>query len=154
MGGGCDIDDIVTDDRSRSRRRLLVWGNEAPLFGAIDLLSPPFMAFATHFWRAVACFFNGRALVPRRLLWFSADAAHGQIRYCSIHQGGIFPGSGGAEDTGPLGGTKQHVEGLVYGLVVLLGCCCCSCCCCCCCYPPFPGIDLSPSLTYRITNAA
>ena len=43
---------------------------------------------------------------PPVAIAFRFDARHGwyrQIRYCSIHQGGIFPGSGDAGDTGPLG---------------------------------------------------
>ena len=43
-----------------------------------------------------------RSVSSSPCVWLFA-VARGQIRYCSIHQGGIFPGSGGAEDEGPLG---------------------------------------------------
>ena len=43
-----------------------------------------------------------RSVSSSPCVWLFA-VARGQIRYCSIHQGGIFPGSGRAEDEGPLG---------------------------------------------------
>eukprot|EP00752_Nemacystus_decipiens_P018681 g16746.t1 len=72
------------------------------------------MGFCLVCFAAVAAFHALETLGCGRVAMLDFDVHHGngvaalvkgeeRIRYCSIHQGGIFPGSGGAEDKGPLG---------------------------------------------------
>ncbi|CAM9630866.1 unnamed protein product [Ectocarpus sp. 6 AP-2014] len=76
------------------------------------------MGFCLVCFAAVAAFHALDALGCGRVAILDFDVHHGngvaalvkgdaRIRYCSIHQGGIFPGSGGAEDSGPLGNLKH-----------------------------------------------
>eukprot|EP00903_Cladosiphon_okamuranus_P011457 g10791.t1 len=76
------------------------------------------MGFCLVCFAAVAAFHALDTLGCGRVAMLDFDVHHGngvaalvkgeeRIRYCSIHQGGIFPGSGGAEDEGPLGNLKH-----------------------------------------------
>ncbi|CAN0388880.1 unnamed protein product [Ascophyllum nodosum] len=76
------------------------------------------MGFCLVCFAAVAAFHALETLGCRRVAILDFDVHHGngvaaivkgddRIRYSSIHQGGIFPGTGGAEDTGPLGNLKH-----------------------------------------------
>lgn len=76
------------------------------------------MGFCIICFAAVAVFHALETLGCKKVAMLDFDVHHGngiaalvredpRIRYCSIHQGGIFPGSGGAEDSGSLGNLKH-----------------------------------------------
>ncbi|CAN0256302.1 unnamed protein product [Pylaiella littoralis] len=76
------------------------------------------MGFCLVCFAAVAAFHAVETLGCGRVAVMDFDVHHGngvaalvkgdeRIRYCSIHQGGIFPGSGDAKDKGPLENLKH-----------------------------------------------
>ncbi|CAM9231975.1 unnamed protein product [Scytosiphon promiscuus] len=76
------------------------------------------MGFCLVCFAAVAAFHAVESLGCRRVAMLDFDVHHGngvaalvkgdeRIRYCSIHQGGIFPGSGEGWDSGPKGNLKH-----------------------------------------------
>ncbi|CAM9178888.1 unnamed protein product [Choristocarpus tenellus] len=76
------------------------------------------MGFCIICFAAAAAFHALETLGCQRVAILDWDVHHGngvasivksdpRIRYCSLHQGGIFPGTGGAEDMGPLENLKH-----------------------------------------------